>query len=96
MRFMAVSRKVDSVISSGGLAMPLNRIKVSVSGTPSFSLKKTNRTVTLAPFHPTDRSISEKCESALASVIDALGIVSTPRSEEVCIWNRLCCRTRGW
>ena len=37
-RFIAVSRNVDSVISSGGLATPLNRIMLSVSAAPSFSL----------------------------------------------------------
>ncbi len=94
--FTAVSRKVASLISSGGLAMPLNRIMVSVSGIPSFNLKNRNVTVTLAPFQPTDRSSSEKCESAFAKVTEILGIASTPMSEDVCIWKRLCSRTLGW
>ena len=94
-RFTAVTRSAASVISSGGFAIPRNRIPVSAAAWLFFRSKNTSRAVTFAPLNPTTRSSSEKCESAFASVTDSRGIPSTPCSEDVSISNRLCRSTRA-
>ncbi len=93
---LAVSRRLVSVISCGASAVPLNSTSASDAAVPCTRSKNTNCTVIWLPFQPVFRSISEKCESAFARLIDMRAITSMPSAAPACTSKRLYCMTRAW